>query len=69
MGKNGGYMKINTINIIYTEGLLCGLTVKFLYFNRRSSSFRIPILILGYDRKFGKRLQAYIDQLKKEEHL
>lgn len=59
----------NIINIIYTEGLLCGLTVKFLYYGNRFRGLRIPIWILGYDRQLGKRLQATIEQLKKEQDI
>lgn len=57
---------ISTMNIIYTEGIRCGLSVKFLFFRYKRITFRFPIWIIGYDREWGKRLQKRIEQVRKD---
>jgi hypothetical protein len=64
-----GRLSIETWNILYTEGILTGLTVKMIVFRlfafRKMLRIGIPYWIMGYDRKLGKRIQRTYEEIQK----
>jgi hypothetical protein len=66
-----GRLSIETWNILYTEGILTGLTVKMIVFRlfafRKMLRIGIPYWIMGYDRKQGKYLQEVYEKIREAE--
>lgn len=55
------------MNVIYTEGLLTGLTIKSVLvhkFCKYIPVFSFPLFLVSYDRKRGLELREYEAQIK-----
>ena len=68
-------MKVSSyiMNIIYTDGILTGLTVKFwniyLFTNKKMYKIRIPLFPMSYNRKTGLSLRKSIEMLKNRRYM